>query len=1046
MRFNRLSVTLLLAVSIPSVLPSAAASLGTVVPIGGTASDIVLDESRGYVYIADFGSNTIDFLSLSDLKIHTSLNVAAQPGSLAMSPDGSYLVVTHYNATAAGATAGNLVTIINLSDNTQQTLATGEPPLGVAFLNVPDARYPSGVAVIVTTANIWEMDPVSGKLTLLTSLANVSSSLPIQAPASPGQITEAAMAWNSAGDGLSIWGLAGATTGTSQVVFKIDGHSWPNAPSVYPISYTSSPALLPRVSVSADGSYAMVGYSLVNLNGIVGRYPNILASKNITGHTIDSAGGILYGQLPDSSQPTGPVAASSSATPLPNLLIMSSSSMAVQDRIVLPENLVGRALLNAAGTVMYAISESGVTVIPVGSLSQYHRLSASAEDVLLETNFCNRSTVTGTFTLSDPGGNHTDFSIFSPVAGVSVSPAAGTTPATITVTANPSAFATATGTSPVDLTIGSVSAVNAAKTVRVLVSNPDVEQRGTIVDVPGVLGDIVPDAARNRFYIAREDRDEVLVFDGSTNSQIATLPTLTTPMSLAITGDSQYLLVGHNDSQFVTMYDLNALQMVSAIVLPGGHYGRSLAVSNSAILVLARDEGTGLGAVDSLDLSTELGTMLSSLGAYLNKVSPQSALAAAPNGATVILADPGGTVMLYSAAANTFTAARQDFTALGGAIAASSYDQYVVGNYVFNSSLVPIGTLAESGGSSSGFLFTGQGGYFATSASSTSPGVIQEFTTSLTGGASPTAMVEAPLLPTATAATSGGTTTGTSSSSSSTSSTTTTSAAMTFTRTVAAMPADNTVVALTTSGFTVLASSYGASAATPTIASVVNAANNSTALAPGALITVYGTSMSPVNVATAQIPLPTALGQSCLSVNGTPVPLLFVSGTQVNAQLPYNVGGNASVAIHTPVGISNNYNFTVGVAAPSVFMNGTAGPLTGLPTIVRAANNQLVTPTNPVNYNDTLLIYTNGLGLTSPQVTAGSAAPSSPLANAVLQPTVTLGGANLSVSYAGLVPGQVGVYQINATVPFGVPQGLSVPLAINQAGASSSVNVRVVGN
>jgi uncharacterized protein (TIGR03437 family) len=59
---------------------------------------------------------------------------------------------------------------------------------------------------------------------------------------------------------------------------------------------------------------------------------------------------------------------------------------------------------------------------------------------------------------------------------------------------------------------------------------------------------------------------------------------------------------------------------------------------------------------------------------------------------------------------------------------------------------------------------------------------------------------------------------------------------------------------------------------------------------------------------------------------------------------------------------------------------------------------------------------------------------------------VTLGGVNLSVSYAGLVPGEVGVYQINVTVPSGVPQGLSVPLVINQAGISSSVNVRVVGN
>jgi uncharacterized protein (TIGR03437 family) len=1045
MRFNRLSLTVLLAGWIASALPLPAASLGTVIPIGGTASDVVLDESRGYLYIADFGSNTIDFLSLSDLQIHTSLNVAAQPGSLAMSPDGSYLVVTHYNATASGATAGNLITIINLANNTQQTLATGEAPLSVAFLNVPDPRYPSGIAVVVTTANIWEMDPVSGQLTLLTSLANVSTALPVPAPSSPGQITEAAMASNTAGDGLSIWGIGGATTGTNQIVFKVDGHSWPNAPNVYAIGYVSSPALLPRVSVAADGSYAMVGYSLVNLNGIIGRYPNVVASKNITGHAIDSSRGILYGQIPDSTQPTGPVAASSSPTVLPGLLVMAADNMSVEDRMILPENLVGRAVLNAAGTMMYAISESGVTVLPVGSLGKYNRLSSSAEDVLLATNFCNRTTVTGTFTLSDPGGNHTDFSISSPVSGVSVSPAVGKTPATITVTANPSAFSTAVGTSPINLTISSVSAVNAAKTVRVLVSNPDVNQRGTVVDVPGVLGDIVADSSRNRFYIARQDQDQVLVFDGATNKQIATFRTATTPMSLAITNDAQYLLVGHNDSQFVTLYDLNAMQYASAIVLPGGHYGRSLAVSNSAILALVRDEGTGTGAVDSLNIATQLGTELASLGAYTNKVSPQSALAAAPNGATVLLADPGGTVMLYSAASNTFTVARQDFTSLGGAIAASSYDQYVVGNNVFNASLVPVGTLSESGGNSSGFLFTGQGGYFATAASNTSPGVIQNFTTSLSGGANPIAMVEAPLLPNATAG-AGSATSSTSSSSSSTSSTSTTAATVTFTRTVAAMPANNTVVALTTSGFTVLASSYGASAATPIISSVVNAANNSTALAPGALITVYGTSMSPVNVATAQVPLPTALGQSCLSVNGTPVPLLFVSGTQVNAQLPYNVAGNSSVSVHTPGGISNNYNFTVGVAAPSVFMSGAVGPLTGLPTVVRANNGQLVTPTNPVYYNDTLVIYVNGMGMTSPQVNAGSPAPSSPLANVVLQPTVTLGGANLSVSYAGLVPGAIGVYQINATVPSGVPQGLSVPLVINQGGASSSVNVRVVGN
>ena len=51
---------------------------------------------------------------------------------------------------------------------------------------------------------------------------------------------------------------------------------------------------------------------------------------------------------------------------------------------------------------------------------------------------------------------------------------------------------------------------------------------------------------------------------------------------------------------------------------------------------------------------------------------------------------------------------------------------------------------------------------------------------------------------------------------------------------------------------------------------------------------------------------------------------------------------------------------------------------------------------------------------------------------------------NLTVLYAGLVPGEVGVYQINAVVPGGVPQGMSVPLVISQSGSSTTLNLRVV--
>ena len=118
--------------------------------------------------------------------------------------------------------------------------------------------------------------------------------------------------------------------------------------------------------------------------------------------------------------------------------------------------------------------------------------------------------------------------------------------------------------------------------------------------------------------------------------------------------------------------------------------------------------------------------------------------------------------------------------------------------------------------------------------------------------------------------------------------------------------------------------------------------------------------------------------------------------------------------------------------------------MTGLATIVRSDDNQLVTPTNPIHPNDSIVIYATGLGVTSPAVPTGQATPSGMLSAAVAAPTVTLGGANMAVSYAGLVPGEVGVYQINATAPLSLPQGLNIPLAISQGGVTTTVNVRVV--
>jgi uncharacterized protein (TIGR03437 family) len=62
----------------------------------------------------------------------------------------------------------------------------------------------------------------------------------------------------------------------------------------------------------------------------------------------------------------------------------------------------------------------------------------------------------------------------------------------------------------------------------------------------------------------------------------------------------------------------------------------------------------------------------------------------------------------------------------------------------------------------------------------------------------------------------------------------------------------------------------------------------------------------------------------------------------------------------------------------------------------------------------------------------------------VVAASVTLGGVPLNVLYAGLVPGEVGVDQVNASVPSDVPQGMDIPLVVTQAGSSTTLSVRVV--
>ena len=971
-----------------------AGTFGKVVAIGGHASDLALDEGRGVLYIANFTANRIDVMSLADNTVQRSINVASQPSSLSVSPDGKYLVITHFGNVEAGQSSKNGLTVINLETSARQTFALGAAPLGVAF-------GIDNLAFIATSTDFILFDPVLGTMRTIDTISGLKiKTIPQPAASFPPNITQASVAKSR--DGLWIFGS------TDQLDFRYDV----NGRQVEPSFYTSSPPSGPRtISVSADGTSYLSGWTLNNRNfDLISEFPAAVGTFNVGSQAVDSSRNLIYAQIPSSVDPPG-------ANQKPVLQIVEADNLAVGERLQLAENLAGKSVLSNDYNTLYSISDSGVTVFPVGSLSQARRVTASQEDVVFRGSFCDRQGASQEITILDQSGANTDFSLINIPAGVRVSPTRGTTPARIRISVDPAGFQNQKGTTIGNIGIASALAVNLPAPIRVIVNTRQPDQRGTFVNVPGKLVDILPDPARARFYILRQDKNQVLVFDSNSNTQIATLRTGNTPTQMAITFDRRYLLVGGNDTQLLYVYDLETLQATQPVRMPGGHYPKSIASSAGAILVANRVAGP-IHVIDKVDLNTRTATQLPSLGVYKNNININTALVASPNGSSIMAVEADGNVLLYNSNADTFTISRKDSAALSGAYAASSFDQFVVGNTLLNSSLVAVRQLETGTGLSSGFAFIDQSGLRITAPNASSPGIIQKVDLQSGTGSGVTRVIEAPLLSDPLAI-------------------------LPFTRTLAPLANRTAIVALTTSGFTVLPWNYDAAVAPPTIDRVVNAADFSQPIAPGGLITVFGTNLSPISQATTPGSLPTALADSCLQVNGLGVPVLFVSPTQINGQLP-NFDGNTTLTVYTPGGVSDNFNLTILPAAPSVFRIDSVGPDGSNAAIIRASNNQLVTPSNPVHRTDTIVIYATGLGRTSPEVPPGTPAPTDELAGVQIPVIVTIGGVPVAVEFAGLTPGQIGVYQINVRVNGRVPLGLSVPLVISQGTGSTSVSVRVV--
>lgn len=228
---------------------------------------------------------------------------------------------------------------------------------------------------------------------------------------------------------------------------------------------------------------------------------------------------------------------------------------------------------------------------------------------------------------------------------------------------------------------------------------------------------------------------------------------------------------------------------------------------------------------------------------------------------------------------------------------------------------------------------------------------------------------------------------------------------------------------------------------------IVNAAGFAPAPAPlaaGSIVSLFGAGLATTTMTATTIPLPNTLAGTQVLMNGLHAPLFFVSPGQINAQVPWEVKGNSILSVRVVVNgaQSNLVSANLATAAPGIFTTST-----GAAVVVHAADSSLVTPSNPAKPGEYLTIYCTGLGPVSTSLLSGAASPSSPLAHSLNPAIVTIGGVSTLVSFSGLTPGLVGLYQVNVQVPSIVTLGTSVAIALQAGGvAANSTTIAMAGS
>lgn len=1123
-----------------------AATLGTVINVTGGAGDLVLDNNRNLLYLVrSLPINRIDVFSTTQRRVIASISTDANPLAAALSPDGNFLYVTCHDAAS-----------INVIDTRPAT------PAIVRKVSLP-AR-PEGIAVgadgrvLVTTIGsgagnllntLLIFDPtVTDSQSLATVPVAPPPPLPPTLPAPSGRTFLANRSQLLATrDGSKIIGL-NAYQAQNRVVFVYETASG----SVLRSRIVGD--LSTVLSIAPDGSKFMVGLRLFDTETLA-----VLAQQNAANapfplsSNITAQGFATVGQQFNlQANQGGSVFSNDGATvysafnlaPIQNpparanvtqLLINDAENLSIYDGLQLPENLAGKMVMSSDGASLYALSESGFTIIPLDQVNRNPLLQPSTGVVLLASDQCNsapegtkatvnllnlgRSTgpVTATATLLQtlggvavpglgvgggvivgPGGGAPGGGVVIPfptvpIPGVGQIPGLNNAQQVVTQTA-PSLRVVRNGQDTAfevnynfvnsrslgtpashDFLVTSPQAVNIPASIRVFQNSRNTESRGDLIPVQtGIspneaLTDMVADATRNRLYISNSGMNRVEVFDTRAKRFLAPIKVGQLPRSLAMSPDGATLYVGNSGGESISIIDLDRLRVTGRIRFPAIPFNGATAVISPSILAVTQN---------GLQIMMSNGTLWRVIGdeAIPRRVSPvigtatipaPRTMVATPNGEYMLLLAGNGNAYLYDALVDDFIAARQVATApiqgFYGPVSAGPRGQYfLVNDIVLNQSLSPI---AGTGG-------TGAGGGGAVPGRPGVPTVSTTRPVSAVYAASGTvyAKFSQPVRANANAAVTdtpqielvnpntGATMRSVAALEGPVSAVTGNARVNIDGRTMAVDAALENAYVLTASGLNIVPLVTPAVTDRPQVpaAGIVNVGNFTASAAPNGLVSIFGQNLG-ASATAGTTPLPLTLGGTCVTLNNSPIPLLMTSTGQINAQVPPELAAGRYTLMVRSVDkkiSSQTVQFTIAKYAPAVL----ADPATKRAFVFRP-NGEAVTVAKPAKRDEPLVMYAVGLG--NPKgtfkLTSGTPVPSDRLLETdalelYFKKVETAADKTrgfktqeeMIVDWSGLVPGYVGLYQVNFRVPGFHEKGDNLEVVLRIGGVSSSITGPVV--